>query len=352
MSSKSHDVVVIRGDGIGPEIVDATLTVLASTGVALDTVDVVAGEAAIAEVGEPLPQATLEAMADVGVTLKAPLISPASTGPIELSFRGRQVRHPSMNPGLRMALELYANERRLKSFPGVGSFAGDMDMVVVRETSEGAYSGLGHRIGDVAAESIRLTTRKATERIMRFSFDLARRTGRRKVTVGHKANVMPEADGFFLEIAEEIALDNSDIIFDELRIDALGAACVSHPADLDVVVLENQYGDVISDVAGAVVGSIGLAPGVNYGDGTAVFEASHGAAPDIAGRGLANPIALVLSAVSMLEHLGEGPAAEAVEGAVTDLLAEGRVLTPDLGGRSSTQEVADELARLVRARAS
>lgn len=350
MAGGVHDVVVISGDGIGPEITAATLSVLEATGVQFNLIDAIAGEAAIEQVGDPLPVATFEAIADVGVALKAPLISPASTGPIDMTFRGRTVRHPSVNPSFRLVLDLFANVRPVRSFPGVSSLAGDVDMIIVRETTEGAYSGIGHRIGDVAAESIRLTTRKAVERITHYSFELAREKGRKKITVGHKDNVMPEADGFFLEVATEVAAQYPDIEFDELRIDALGAACVHSPQRLDVLVLENQYGDVISDVAGAVVGSIGLAPGVNYGDSVAVFEASHGAAPDIAGRGLANPLALVLSGVAMLEHIGEGAAASAVDAAVSELLLAGRTLTPDLGGKATTAEVGDELARLVAER--
>lgn len=336
-------IALIPGDGIGPEITEATLLVLEATGISLSWERLEAGQAAIDRYGEPLPERTIEAAKELGVVLKGPLLAPKGTGRITKQRQGREIVYPSVNNALRRELELFVNVRPLRGYRGI-SMIDALDVVIMREVSEGIYSGIEHKIGNYAAEAVKLVTRPATEQLVHFSFEYARRHGRKHVTLGHKANVLNLTDGLMLEVAQEVARGHPDIRFDDMMVDALGMNLTRHPHKLDVLILDNQYGDILSDVGAGLVGSLGLAPGANYGEEVAMFEAAHGAAPDIAGQHIVNPIAFILSATMMLTHLGETAAASRVEQAVADVLQEGESLTPDLGGSASTLQLAERIA--------
>jgi isocitrate dehydrogenase (NAD+) len=255
--------------------------------------------------------------------------------------------HPSINSALRRELGCFANVRPIKSFPGLPTRYPPIDIVIVREVTEDLYSGLERQVGDGVAEAIKVTTRKACERITNFAFQYARDNGRKKVTLGHKANVLSLTDGLFLESAGMIAKEYPEVRFYDLMIDALCFQMVRDPTAFDILLLSNQYGDILSDLCAGLVGSLGLAPGGNVGKEYSFFEASHGAAPDIAGKGIANPLALILSASLMLNHLGETDLSQKIENGVAQLLQERKVLTPDLEGSSTTEEVTSELIRIL-----
>jgi len=337
-------VAVVPGDGIGPEITDAALNVLRATGVGLDLVFADAGAAAVQRQGEPLPEQTLEILRDAAAVLKAPLVAPKGTGRITKQRDGRDIVYPSVNNALRRELGLFVNVRPVRAFPGVPARAPEIDVVIMREITEGLYAGIEHRIGDVAAEAVKLVTAEASRRIARYTFAWARAKSRRRVTLGHKANVLNLTDGLMLAAIAAVAKENPDIAFDDMMVDAVGLSLAKSPELLDVIILDNQYGDILSDVCGGLAGGIGLAPGANIGDDHAMFEAAHGAAPDIAGKGTANPIALILSAGMLLDHLGETAAAAAVEQAVSDALSDADLRTPDLGGSAKTATVGDAVA--------
>lgn len=344
---KQHTVAVVPGDGIGPEITKATLEVLRATGCDLAFTFVEAGAAAVAAHGDPLPDRTLEVLRDADAVLKAPLSAPKGTGRIVRRRGGRDVTYPSINNALRRELDLFVNIRPVHAFPGVPARAPEMDIVIMREISEGIYSGLEHRIGDVAAEAVKLTTVAATERLARYAFSWARARGR-GVTLGHKANVLNLTDGLMLEVTTAIAeAEYPDVAFNDMMVDAVGLTLAKSPEQLDVVILDNQYGDILSDVAGGLAGGIGIAPGANIGAAGAMFEAAHGAAPDIAGKGIANPMGLILSGAMLLDHLGEAQAAASIERAVADVLADGEVRPPDLGGSVGTAVVGRAVAERV-----
>lgn len=340
-------VALIPGDGVGPEISAAARLVLDATGVAIDWQMVEAGQAAVAHHGEPLPDVTVETIKHLGVVLKGPLIAPKGTGRIHKQRDGQEVIYPSVNNALRRELGLFVNVRPLKSYPGLSRRVESLDIVIMREVSEGIYSGVEYRVGDDTAEAVKRVTRRATERVARYSFDYARQHSRRLVTLGHKANVLNLTDGLMLKVTGEVALEYPDIVFDDMMIDALGMTLVRDPSVLDVLILDNQYGDILSDVGAGLVGSLGLAPGANYGERVAMFEAAHGAAPDIAGQGVVNPVAFILSAALMLHHLGEAAAATRIEWAVAEVLGEGEGLTRDVGGTASTQQLAERIAARV-----
>ncbi len=338
-SRRDYNVVLIPGDGIGPEITEATVRVLEATGISLDWREALAGEAARERHGHPLPDETLIAVRAAGVALKGPLLAPKQTGRVTVRHGAEEVTYPSVNNALRRELQVYANVRPVKSFAGVPSPFPRLDVVIMREVTEDTYIGWEEMKGPDEAWAIKRITRQASERIFRFSFEYARRERRRKITAGHKANVLNLTDGLFLQCGRDVAAAYPDIPFDDCMVDALCVRLVKQPEAVDVLVLPNQYGDILSDLCGGIAGSLGLAPGANIGETVSFFEASHGAAPDIAGKGVANPIALILSGAMLLAHIGEAAACDRVWAAVTRVLEEGRWLTPDLGGRASTRDL-------------
>ncbi len=326
----AHRVTLIPGDGIGPELAEATRRVLDATGVAFDWEVVEAGEATIATKGTPLPDDVLDSIRKNKVALKGPITTPVGSG-----FR-------SVNVGLRQALNLYANLRPARSMAGVQSRYDGVDLVIVRENTEDLYAGIEHMVGRDAAESIKIITRAASERIARFAFEYAIANGRKKVTAVHKANIMKLSDGLFLEACTSVAAGYAGRVeFEDRIVDNMCMQLVQKPEMYDVLVLPNLYGDIVSDLAAGLVGGLGVAPGANIGEDGAVFEPVHGSAPKYAGQNKANPTALILSGALMLRHLGYADVAERVEGAVRGVIAEGRTVTSDLGGHAGTREFAD-----------
>ncbi|MGY0375044.1 isocitrate dehydrogenase (NAD(+)) [Clostridium sp. JNZ J1-5] len=328
-----YDVTLIPGDGIGPEVMIAAKTIIDASGVQINWEMVEAGEKVIEEYGTPLPNYVIESIKKNKVAIKGPVTTPIGKG-----FR-------SVNVGLRQALDLYANVRPVKTYEGIASRYENVDIVIVRENTEDLYAGIEHSIGDVAAESIKIITKKASDRIAEFAFDLAEKQGRKKVTAVHKANIMKLSDGLFLRCSKEVAEKHKTIEFSDMIVDAMSMRLVQSPENYDVLVMPNLYGDILSDMAAGLVGGLGVVPGANIGDGIAVFEAVHGSAPDIAGKNIANPTAAILSGVMMLRYLGEYEAAEKIDNAVAKVLKEGKVKTSDLGGNAKTMEFAEEIIR-------
>ena len=327
----AHRITLIPGDGIGPEVTAAVLRILKVSGVAIDWETHDAGLAAVEKTGQTLPQTLLDSIVTNKVALKGPVTTPVGEG------------FTSVNVGLRKALELYANLRPVSNLPGVPSRFQQVDLVIVRENTEDLYAGLEHRIVPGVVESLKIITDKASTRIAEFAFEQARRRGRKKVTAVHKANIMKLSDGLFLDCARKVAAKYPDIQFDDRIVDAVCMHLVMHPERLDVLLLPNLYGDIVSDLCAGLVGGLGVVPAANLGEnGVGVFEAVHGTAPDIAGRDIANPTALLLSAVLMLQHLHEDTKADAITGALKRVLASGHV-TPDLGGSASTTSFADAI---------
>jgi isocitrate dehydrogenase (NAD+) len=328
----THRVTLIPGDGIGPELAEATRRVLDATGIEFEWEVVDAGEATIAAHGTPLPEAVLESIRRNKVAIKGPITTPVGEG-----FR-------SVNVTLRQALGLYANLRPARSMKGVVSRFDGIDLVIVRENTEDLYAGIEHRVGRDAAESIKIITREASERIARFAFEYAVANGRRKVTAVHKANIMKLSDGLFLESCRTVAADYAGRIeFEDRIVDNMCMQLVQKPELYDVLVLPNLYGDIVSDLAAGLVGGLGVAPGANIGPEAAVFEAVHGSAPKYAGQNKANPTALILSGALMLRHLGHPDAASRLEEALRAVVAEGRSVTYDLGGNAGTSQFADAI---------
>jgi isocitrate dehydrogenase (NAD+) len=332
----TYTVTLIPGDGIGPELAQAAVTVLEATGLAFDWRPVDAGESQIALHGTPLPESVLESIRATGVALKGPITTPIGEG-----FR-------SVNVTLRQALDLYANLRPARSIKGIDTRYQDVDLVIVRENTEDLYAGIEHRVGLDAAESIKIITRAASERICRFAFDYAVANGRHKVTAVHKANIMKLSDGLFLESCRTVAAEyEGKIEFEDRIVDNMCMQLVQKPELYDVLVLPNLYGDIVSDLAAGLVGGLGVAPGANIGTKAAVFEPVHGSAPKYAGKDVANPTALILSGALMLRHLGEPAAADIVEAALREIIGEGRTIPRDLGGEAGTQEFAAAVAERV-----
>jgi isocitrate dehydrogenase (NAD+) len=324
-------VVLIPGDGIGPEVTAAMQAVVHAAGADLTWVEAFAGLGAAERFGDPLPTATLDLIRRYRVALKGPCTTPVGKG-----FR-------SINVRLRQDLELFASIRPVLTLPNVRVPYKNVNLVVVRENTEGLYSGLEHVVVPGVIESLRLITRPAAERIVRYAFELARQQGRRRVTFCHKADVLPLSDGLFLSTARAVAGDYPFLEFQEIPVDTLCLRLALEPADFDVLVMENLFGDVISDLCAGLVGGLGLVPGANLGSRYAVFEAVHGSAPDIAGKGVANPIALIRSAAMMLEHIGQRTPACRIEESVRRTLAAGRGLTRDLGGDGNTATLTEQL---------
>ncbi len=332
----AYRVTLIPGDGIGPELAEATRRVLDASGVAFDWEVQDAGEGVMAQYGTPLPDHVLESIRRNKVAIKGPITTPVGTG-----FR-------SVNVTLRQTLGLYANLRPARSIKGLETRYEDVDLVIVRENTEDLYAGIEHKVGPDAAESIKIITRAASERIARFAFEYAVANGRQKVTAVHKANIMKLSDGLFLESCATVAKDyEGRVEFEDRIVDNMCMQLVQKPELYDVMVLPNLYGDIVSDLCAGLVGGLGVAPGANIGVDGAVFEPVHGSAPKYAGQNKANPTAMILSGVLMLRHLGEQAAAERVEEATRAVIAEGTATTYDLGGPAGTSEFADAIvARL------
>lgn len=330
-----HTITLIPGDGIGPEVTEATRRIIEAAGVNVAWDVQPAGEGVIAQQGTPLPKTVLESIRKNRVAIKGPITTPVGRG-----FR-------SVNVSLRKELDLYANVRPCKTYPGVLSRYKDIDLVIVRENTEDLYAGVEHMVGEDAAESIKIITRKGSERIVRFAFEYALREGRKKVTAVHKANIMKCTDGLFLSVARTVAADYPSIEFQDMIVDAMCMKLVQVPHQYDVLVAPNLYGDIISDLCSGLVGGLGVAPGANIGRDTALFEPVHGSAPRRAGQNIANPTATILSGVLMLKHVGEHSAAQKIDKAIAAVIREGRTVTYDLGGSAKTSEFADAvIARL------
>src|SRR5579883_2636493 len=330
-----HHVTLIPGDGIGPEICQAARRILAAAGVPIEW-EVVERHPGPGETPEQFLRRVLDSIYRTGVALKGPLTTPVAEGP------------RSLNVALRQELELYANLRPVRTLPGVPALFPDIDLVLVRENTEDLYSGVEHTVVPGVVESIKIITEKASTRIARFAFECARREGRKKVTAVHKANIMKLSDGLFLECFRNVAKDFPEIEADDKIVDNACMQLVMRPEQFDVLLLENLYGDIISDLGAGLVGGLGLVPGANIGEHGAVFEAVHGSAPDIAGQGIANPTAMMLSAVMMLRHIGQEPVAERVEKAIHQTYKTGRYLTRDVGGNASTEEFTDAVIGMLK----
>ncbi|MCA1727532.1 MAG: isocitrate/isopropylmalate dehydrogenase family protein [Actinobacteria bacterium] len=352
----AHRITLIPGDGIGPEVSDATRRVVEATGVEIDWDVQEAGAGVMEAEGTPLPARVLESIRGSRTALKGPITTPVGTG-----FR-------SVNVALRQDLDLFAAVRPSMSLPGVASRHANVDIVVIRENTEDLYAGIefergtpeldrlrskieeltNYRIAQDAGVTVKPISVSGTRRIVRFAFDFARRHARTKITVGHKANIMKHSDGLFLFAAFGEAAFNADVRFEQVQVDEMAMGLASDPQDFDVLLLPNLYGDIVSDLCAGLVGGLGLASGANIGTDYAVFEPVHGSAPDIAGKGLANPIAMILSAAMMLRHISQPTAAARVEAAVHGLLADRDTLTGDLGGSASTDQLAEALIARLR----
>jgi isocitrate dehydrogenase (NAD+) len=334
----SHLITLIPGDGIGPEVADATLKVLAATGVDLAWERVELSERVIRESRESVPKAVLESLHRTKIGLKGPVTTPVGEG------------FQSVNVALRKKLDLYANVRPVRTMPGIKTRFQDvhLDMVIFRENTEDLYSGLEHEVVDNVVTSLKVITRVASTRIARAAFRFANGNGRKKVTAIHKANIMKLSDGLFLKCCREVAEDYPGIEYNELIVDNAAMQLVARPEQFDILLLPNLYGDIVSDLAAGLVGGLGVVPGANLGDHHAVFEAVHGSAPDIAGKGVANPTALLLSSVTMLRYLHETGTADRLQTAIEKVYREGKSVTPDIGGKASTTEFADAVIRNLR----
>ena len=328
-----HVITLIPGDGIGPEVTESVVRIFKVAGLDIEWERHDAGVIAFEKTGETLPAALLDSIKRNKVALKGPVTTPIGQG------------FTSVNVGLRKALDLYANLRPVRNLPGVQSRYSDVDLVIVRENTEDLYAGLEHEVVPGVVESLKIITERASTRIARFAFDHARRYGRRRVTAIHKANIMKLSDGLFLDSTRAVARDYTDITYDERIVDAACMHLVMAPEKLDVLLLPNLYGDIVSDLCAGLVGGLGVVPGANHGAEVAVFEAVHGSAPDIALKNLANPTALLLSGLMMLDHIGEGDTAARIRAALDSILTEGTVTTHDLGGTASTTEFTDAVCR-------
>lgn len=330
-------MTLIPGDGIGPEVADATVRVVNATGVEITWERTELTSDLIMQAGQALPPHVVESIERTHLGLKGPVTTPVAGG------------FPSVNVALRKRLDLYANVRPVRSMPGVKTRYMDVniDMVIFRENTEDVYSGLEHEVVTDVVESLKIITRRASIRIARSAFAYAK-NGRRKVTAVHKANIMKLSDGLFLRCCREVAQENQDIEYQELIVDNAAMQLVIRPQSFDVLLLPNLYGDIVSDLAAGLIGGLGLAPGANIGETHAVFEAVHGSAPDIAGKGVANPTALMLSAVMLLRHMGEIDRSVKLRDAIEHVYAEGKHLTHDLGGSAGTAEFTDAVCRVIK----
>ena len=331
----SRVITLIPGDGIGPEVTEAVVRVLAAAGLDIEWERYDAGVTAFKRFNQSLPVELLDSIRRNRVALKGPVTTPIAEG------------ITSVNVGLRKALDLYANLRPVRNLPGVESRYRGVDLVIVRENTEDLYSGLEHEVVPGVVESLKIITERASTRISEFAFAHARTNGRKRVTAIHKANIMKLGDGMFLESTRKVSRANVDVAYDERIVDAACMQLVMFPERFDVLLLPNLYGDIVSDLCAGLVGGLGVVPGANMGTECAVFEAVHGSAPDIANKNLANPTALLLSALMMLDHLGERDAAARIRAALDRVLTDGRVRTRDLGGTATTTEFADAIGRAI-----
>ena len=331
----SHTITLIPGDGIGPEVTASVVRILKVAAVDIDWERHDAGVRAFTLYNQSLPAALLDSIRRNKVALKGPVTTPIAEG------------FTSVNVGLRKALDLYANLRPVRNLPGVQSRFADVDLIIVRENTEDLYAGLEHQIIPGVVESLKIITEKASTRISQFAFEYARAHSRTRVTAIHKANIMKLSDGLFLESTRKVSREYTDITYDERIVDAVCMQLVMRPDRFDVLLLPNLYGDIVSDLCAGLVGGLGVVPGANMGLDMAVFEAVHGSAPDIADKNLANPTALLLSALMMLEHIGERASADRIRAALMRVLAAGVVRTHDLGGTASTTELTDAICREV-----
>lgn len=327
----THKITLIPGDGIGPEVTGAVVRIIEATGVDIEWESFVAGAEALSRFGDPLPEQVLESIKRNRIALKGPLTTPVGTG------------FASVNVRLRKTLDLYANLRPVRTMPGVVTPFGELDLVVVRENTEDLYSGLEHVVVPGVVESLKIITERASTRIAKFAFDYARSEGRKRVTAVHKANIMKLSDGLFLDCFRKVAADYPEIAADDKIVDNACMQLVMKPQQFDILLLENLYGDIVSDLAAGLVGGLGIVPGANIGELGAVFEAVHGSAPDIAGKNMANPTALLQSAILMLRYIGERKAADLIHHALEHTLAVRNVRTRDLGGTASTTEYTETI---------
>jgi isocitrate dehydrogenase (NAD+) len=330
-----HTITLIPGDGIGPEVTTAVVGIVKASGVQIDWDTQEAGVTAVQRGGSPLPDELIASIRRTKVALKGPVTTPIGEG------------FTSVNVGLRKALDLYANLRPVWNLPGVPAKFSGVDIVIVRENTEDLYAGLEHQIIPGVVESLKIITERASTRIARFAFEHARRHGRKKVTAIHKANIMKLGDGLFLDSVRAVAREFAEISYDEKIVDAACMHLVMNPTQFDVLVLTNLYGDIVSDLCAGLVGGLGVVGAANLGSEIGVFEAVHGSAPDIAGQNIANPTALLLSAVLMLRHINENDAASRIMSALGRVLIEGSTRTRDLGGRASTSEFSDAICRAI-----
>jgi len=327
----THTITLIPGDGIGPEVSSAVVRIIEAAGVQVQWETHYAGAQALEKFGSTLPDELLESIQRNKVALKGPITTPVGKG------------FTSVNVGLRKALDLYANLRPVRALPNVPARYPELDLVVVRENTEDLYAGIEHVVVPGVVESIKIITEKASTRIARYAFEFARREGRKKVTAVHKANIMKLSDGLFLDCFRKVAEGYPEIEADDKIVDNACMQLVMRPEQFDIMLLENLYGDIVSDLCAGLIGGLGLVPGANIGELGAVFEAVHGSAPDIAGQGIANPTALLQSGILMLRHLGEREAADRIERAMLKVYTDGEVRTRDVGGTAHT----DEFARAV-----
>lgn len=331
MSQTTHNVTLIPGDGIGPEVVDATIRIIEAAGVKINWDRVEAGGGVAMKYGTPLPEHVFTSIIRNGVALKGPITTPVGGG------------FASVNVAIRKKLNLYANLRPSQSLPAVKTRFENVDLVVVRENTEDLYAGLEHIVVPGVVESLKIITEKASTAIAWFAFDYAKKNRRKLVTAVHKANIMKLSDGLFLDCCRKVSKEFPDIEYKEIIVDNLCMQLVTNPNQFDVLLLENLYGDIVSDLCAGLVGGLGVVPAANIGEGIAVFEAVHGSAPDIAGRNIANPTAVLFSALLMLQYLGEVDAEARIRKAVLKVMSEGKTLTRDIGGSAGTSEYADSI---------
>jgi len=328
-----HKITLIPGDGIGPEVTKPTLEIIKAAGVKIEWETYLAGAEALKKHGTTIPKQLMDSFERNRVALKGPVTTPVGEG------------FTSVNVALRQTFHLYANLRPIKNLPGVKARYQGIDLIVVRENTEGLYSGIEHEVIPGVVESLKIMTEKACTKISKFAFDFARRNGRKKVAAVHKANIMKMSDGLFLDCARKVAASYKTIGFSDVIVDNACLQLVINPWQFDVLLMENLYGDILSDLAAGLVGGLGVVPGANLGDDHALFEAVHGSAPDIKGKNIANPSAMIQAAIMMLRHLSEKAAANRISLALERVLMRGEILTPDLGGTATTKKFADAIVR-------
>lgn len=328
-----HKITLIPGDGIGPEVTKPTLAIIKAAGARIEWESFLAGAEALKKHGTTIPQALMDSFEKNRTALKGPVTTPVGEG------------FSSVNVELRQSFDLFANLRPIRNLPGVRARYQGIDLIVVRENTEGLYSGIEHEVVPGVVESLKIMTEKACTRIAKFAFAYARRHGRKKISAVHKANIMKLSDGLFLDCARKVSKQYKSIRFDDVIVDNACLQLVIDPWKFDVLLMENLYGDILSDLAAGLVGGLGIVPGANLGDPYALFETVHGSAPDIKGKNIANPIAMIQAAVMMLEHISEKAAAHRISQALERVLSQGEVMTADLGGSATTTKFADAIIR-------